>query len=112
MSPRLASTGGPTSHCLFIFKATHVWGGGGGGSGFSVLEEGHVSWFIIRGSVGVVYSVVEFFFFLFLSGTNGVGMFAFLRSPGGAACCMELLSEVVRAGDRVFVVVRAFGGPV
>jgi hypothetical protein len=96
---------------LFIFQGDTYQGGGGGGSGFSVLEEGHGSWFIIRGGVGVIYSVVEFFFSFFLPGTGGVGMFAYLRSPG-AACCMELCSEVVRAGDRVFVFVRAFGGPV
>ena len=34
----------------------------------------------------------------------------YLRVPC-AACCLELCSEVVRAGERVVVFGRAFGGP-
>ena len=59
------------------------------------------------GIVGVVGGVAGF-----ISATGGmVPVHPRLRVPG-VACCFELFSEVVRASERVFVFVGAFGSPV
>ena len=101
------STRGPAFHCLLIYEAINVRTEGGGRFKVSVLGGSHGSWFKIRGIVGVVGGVAGY-----ISATGGVEpVHPRLRVPC-VVCCFELFSEVVRAGERVFIYVGAFGSPV